>query len=177
LLLVVTAVLLAYFLIIGLLGWQSGQRKLTEAQATAVAQELAKQLELARSDMADGRYALAQERLSWVLARAPDHLEAQTMQQEAQAKLTQLLTPQPTQPPTPPPTETPLPTITPEAIADPEARFMEIEQLVEAEEWVRLRSGWNSCPSLRISNVNSRTTNGRQRINGFMTAIFNWAYL
>jgi hypothetical protein len=138
LLLVVTAVLLAYFLIIGLLGWQSGQHKLTEAQATAIAQELAKQLELARSDMADGRYALAQERLSWVLARAPDHLEAQTMQQEAQAKLTQLLTPQPTQSPTPLPTETALPTITPEAIADPEARFMEIEQLVEAEEWVEL---------------------------------------
>ena len=135
LLLVITASLLAYFLIIGLLGWQSGQRKLTEAQATALIEELNKQVELAQSDMAEGHYALAQERLAWVLARAPDHVEAQTLQQEAQARIEQLLTPQPTQTPTPPPTETPLPTSAPEIVADPDERLAEIEQLIEAEAW------------------------------------------
>lgn len=135
LLLVITAVLLAYFLVIGLLGWQSGQQKLTEAQATALAEEVTKQIELARSDMSDGRFALAQERLSWVLSRAPTDGEAQSLQQEARTKLDQLLTPQPTQTPTPPPTEVPLSTSTPEVVADATERFIEIEQLIEAEAW------------------------------------------
>lgn len=135
LLLVITAALLAYFLIIGVLGWQSGRRKLTEAQTAALAEELTKQVALARSDLADGRYALAQERLSWVLARAPTNVEAQNLHQETLTKLEQLLTPQATQAPTLQPTETPLATSTPEALYDPTDRFAEIEQLIEDEAW------------------------------------------
>ena len=135
LLLVITAALLAYFLIVGLLGWQSGRRKLMEAQAVALAEELTKQVALAQTDITDGRYALAQERLSWVLARAPTNVTAQNLQQEALTKLEQLLTPQATQTPTLQPTETPLLTSTPEALFDPADRFAEIEQLIEDEAW------------------------------------------
>jgi hypothetical protein len=134
-LLVITAALLAYFLIIGLLGWQSGQRKLMEVQAAALAEELARQVTLARSDIAEGRYALAKERLSWVLARAPTHVGAQNLQQEVLIKLELLLTPQATQTPTLQPTETPLPPGTPEIVVDASDRFAEIEQLVEDEAW------------------------------------------
>lgn len=135
LLLIVTAVLLAYFLIVGLLGYQSGQRGLVAAEATALSQSLSRQMELARGDVADGRYALAQERLTWVLARTPSHSEALALQQEAQEQLNERLTPQPTSTATP--TPTPLPTVTPTAdvAADPTEQFEAIEQVVEAEAW------------------------------------------
>ena len=135
LLLIITAVLLAYFLIIGLLGYQSGQRGLIAAEATALSESLSRQVELAKTDVADGRYALAQERLSWVLARTPSHPESLALQQEAQEKLNERLTPQPTSTITPSPTDTPTPSATPEIAANPIEQFTAIEQLIEAEAW------------------------------------------
>ena len=135
LLLVVTAVLLAYFLIIGLLGYQSGQRGLVAAEATTLSQSLARQMELASTDVADGRYALAQERLSWILARTPSHSEALALQQEAQERLEVRLTPQPTSTITPSPTATATPTATPEIVEDPAEQFQAIEDIITAEKW------------------------------------------
>lgn len=132
--LVLIAALLAYYLVIIYLGWQSGQSLLRENQAAQFTTQLSRQVDLARQDMAEGHNALALRRLEWVLEQAPDFVEAQALHQEAQVALNRLVTPQiVTATTTPAPT--PLPSPTPGVIEDPADELRRIEVLVSAEEW------------------------------------------
>jgi tetratricopeptide (TPR) repeat protein len=135
--LIILAALLAYYLIVVYLGWQSGQSLLRENQASQVTAQLARQVELAREDMAQGHNALALRRLEWVLAQAPDYAEAQALQRQAQTALDALIMPQapPVITATATPTPAPLPTPTPGLIEDPAAELRRIERLMTAEAW------------------------------------------
>jgi hypothetical protein len=137
LILVVAAFLAGYFLIIAYLGWQSGQDQLAEMQTAELQTELNKQLTLAQSDLSEGRYALANERMKWVLGRQPDNEEAAALQQQAHLGLAQILTPQPmvTLAPTTTPTVMPTITPTPAPVTDPDSELTRIEELIDDEVW------------------------------------------
>lgn len=137
--LLVIAGLLAYYLLVAYAGWQSGQQLLTEQQQQQLNSEVDKQFELAQEDVRNGRYALAEKRLQWILTYQPQNGSANTLLPEVQAQLALLLTPLPAVTPTPLPTATPIPiptvTPTPIPIEDPAEELSNIQALVAEEEW------------------------------------------
>ncbi len=139
LIMVVAALLTAFYLIVAYFGWQSGQTQLEEMQTAALQAEFDKQIELAQVDVVDGRYALANERMNWVLQRQPENSQAQSIRQQAEDGIGAILTPQPTATATPtqtpPPTPTLSPSPTPFIIEEPSEEFARIEDLVDEGEW------------------------------------------
>lgn len=137
--LLVIAGLLAYYLIVAYAGWQSGQKLLIEQQQQQLDDEVNKQLGLAQEDVRNGRYALAEKRLQWILTYQPQNGSATTLLPEVQAQLALLLTPVPAVTPTPLPTATPIPiptiTPTPIPIENPDKEFNNIQNLVAEEQW------------------------------------------
>jgi tetratricopeptide (TPR) repeat protein len=139
--LILIAVLAAYYLFIIYLGWQSGQQLLSQRQEQQVTTQLARQVELAQADIAAEKYALAQRRLEWVLARDPHDGLAQQLYNEVQSHLNVVLTPQPVQLT---PTASPLPSPTPGLIENPASELVRIEQLVDGAEWAAAVSALQS---------------------------------
>lgn len=134
-LLLTMAGLLAYFLLIAYLGWQSGQQLLTQRQEQEFTTQIARQVELAQADIEAENYGLAMRRLEWVLARDSQHTSARTLHETAQAAL-QTTPSDPSLPQvTAVPTNTPLPTPTPGLIDNPADELARIEQLLEGEAW------------------------------------------
>jgi alkyl sulfatase BDS1-like metallo-beta-lactamase superfamily hydrolase len=89
---------------VGYLAWQNGQALREENRTTAFYEQMATQVTLARQDMDQQKYRLAQRRLEWVLERDPNQAEAAQLLAEVLARLNIFLTPLPTGAP---PTATP----------------------------------------------------------------------
>lgn len=135
LLLIVVAVLLGWFLVVGYLGLQSGQKDLVEKRAVEEAALLDRQIALAREDLTKGSYNLASRRLAYVLERDPNNQEAIELHQQAQAELEAVTTSQPASAATATPTPEPLPSATPGLISDPQAELKRVRRLVDNHSW------------------------------------------
>ncbi|MCA9997274.1 MAG: hypothetical protein KDE56_16060 [Anaerolineales bacterium] len=134
--LIAIALLAGFYLTVAYFAWENGQALRQEQQQTEAEAQIERQVNLARENMAQGSYALAQTRLAWVLERVPNHAEAQALQQEAEANLAALLTPmlitavsEPTATPTPEPSPTP------GAITDATVELARIERLTNTQQW------------------------------------------
>ena len=136
--LVVFSLLLAYYLIIALLGWQSGQRLLVAQRNEVLLLEINKQKELAQQDLNQDRYALAERRMEWVLERSPNDTEARAIREDAIVALNALLTPVVVISSPVAPTPTPLPSPTPGLIEDAGQELQRLYQLQENEAWLDL---------------------------------------
>lgn len=133
-LLIVFSALLGWFLIVGYLGWQSGQTALNQQREVELAAQLARQLSLAKENMDQGSYNLALRRLDYVLERDPSNQEAKELQQQAQAKLADLSAPQAVKV-TATQTPEPLPSATPGLISDPDDELQRIRRLSANKAW------------------------------------------
>lgn len=131
LVLVVVAVLLAIYGAVAYTAWQRGQTLRVENAQQALEEQINNQIELARSDIADGNYALATRRLDWVLERDPNSAEAQSLHEEAQNGLNARLTP------TPPPSPTPTPEALETPVNDPQPNeaYDNLQTLMDEGKW------------------------------------------
>ncbi len=136
--LITLAMIAAWFLLIGYLGWQSGQELLTEQQTEAKIAQLTHQINLSKEDIVQEKYNLATRRLEWILSQEPTNQEAIDLQTAVQEKVAQLSSPV-VAATEPPPTEietaVPLPTPDPEMENDPEATLQHIRRLMATKEW------------------------------------------
>lgn len=108
------ALTLLILLVAGFFGWRNGQlSRLRQAEESRDA-ELAQQVELAATDSAEGRYAMAISRLDFVLDNETS-ADAASLRVTVQAlyDATRAVTPTPTLTATPTPTASPSPTPTP----------------------------------------------------------------
>ncbi len=130
--LILLAVIIAWLLIVGFLGYQSGQRKLAENQAAELRAAVDRQVQLAREDVAQGNMTLAVSRLEWALERDPNNQEAQALMRQALAKPDE---PDLAQGEAATPTAVPLPTATPGLIADPAGELQRLRRLTASKAW------------------------------------------
>ena len=131
LLLIIFSVLIGWFLLVGFLGWQSGQQALQDKQF----EQIDRQITLAENDIAEGNYRLALTRLEWVLERDTNSDQAQTLRNEALAGLGATPKPTPVTAVTVTPASTRLPTATPGAIGSPSDELLRIQRLVATKYW------------------------------------------
>lgn len=130
------ALLAAFYLAVAYFAWENGQALRQEQQQTESAAQIERQVNLARENMAQGSYALAQTRLAWVLERMPNHAEAQVLQQEAAANLAALLTPVlVTAVSNPTATSIPEPSPTPGIISNSSEELTRIKRLAQNKQW------------------------------------------
>ncbi len=134
LLLILASVLAGWYLLVVYLAWQNGQELLEENRTNAFYEQIATQVTLARQDMEQAKYRLAQHRLEWVLERDPNQVEAKELLAETLARQNIAVTPEPTGV-TPTATPRPLPAPTPGLISDPADELARIRQLLTNEEW------------------------------------------
>lgn len=138
LLLLLASLVLGIYLLAAYLGWQSGEVLRQERQQTELSNQIARQLELAEENIAQGSYNLALSRLNWVLERSPGNARALALQQQAQQALR--ITPTPL-PPTPntavtaTPTATPAPTPAPGEPVIPAGELQRLRQLLVEKQW------------------------------------------
>ncbi len=134
LVLLITSLLLAIYLLVAYMGWQSGQALLVEKQQTGLSNLVSRQIELAQEDIAQGSYSLAIRRLEWVLERSPGNNQAEVLLLQAQEALQIVLTPD-LAAASPTATIAPMPSPTPGAISDPDQELQRIRRLVVIEAW------------------------------------------
>ena len=128
--LVIFSVAAATYLLVAYFAFESG-RSLSQQQETAQRDEqIARQIELAREDLAEGSDNLALTRLEWVLSQAPDNADARALREQITSR-----TPEPTAAPTEPLSD-PTPE-QPPAPGDEEAlpELQAIRRLVAGERW------------------------------------------
>ncbi len=135
LMLIGLAVLIAWVLLVGYLGWQKGQSDLVTRQAALMTEQIDNQLQLAQDDIAAGKVELAKRRLEWVLEHDAGNVRAQTMLDTLMAGGSETATAVPTAVTAAAPTNTPEPTPTPAPLGSPEAELQRIRRLVVAKEW------------------------------------------
>lgn len=135
LLLIVLAVLLGWYLLVGFLGWQSGQSAMVEEREAELAAQIVRQTDLARENIGQGSYNLALRRLDYVLDIDPQNSEALGLREQAQIALDSLYTPQPTTAVTATPTPLPEPSPTPGLISNPETELQRIRRLTANQNW------------------------------------------
>lgn len=133
--LLATALLIAWFLLIGFLGWQRGERLREVNELNALTQQIERQKELAAANIAEGQYALATSRLDWILEQDPGDSVALSLKADVDRSLAALFTPTPTPRFTPTPEPTSEPTPTPGAISSPEEELQRIRRLMALKEW------------------------------------------
>ncbi len=135
--LVITSVVLATYLLVAYFAFETGSAERVTQETTARDEQIARQIELAREDLAEGSAHLALTRLDWVLTQAPDNADALALRQQAAAADVAGRTLQPT--------EAPQPTTAAAAEATPAeptvepgetlAELQTIRRLVAAEQW------------------------------------------
>jgi tetratricopeptide (TPR) repeat protein len=137
LILIIVAVLVALYLLVGYAAWQSGQSIRGEREETQETEQLTRQVALAQEDINQGSYNLALRRLEWVLERDPANSDAQAVKRQAEAALKTALTP------AAPPTATPLPepSPTPGEIDDRAAEILRLRRMAQQERWDDLLPG------------------------------------
>lgn len=130
LVLVISAAVLATYLVVAYFAWQSGQEQ--KAASTAQSTALLRQVDLARQDRAAGSTDLALRRLDWVLTQDGDYSAALVLQGEIRATEQAAVSAVPTA--TPEPTaEVSATTPAVDSVSLPE--LQEIRRLVAAEAW------------------------------------------
>lgn len=141
--LIILSVVMAWLLLVGYMGYQSGQRQLTDRQQSEFLANLERQTTLAAENIGQGNYALALRRLEWVLARQPQNSEALRLQAEASQALAAQSQPaeSPATPTPPQPTPTPEPSPTPGQISSPEEELQRLRRLSVSKEWAEAVSG------------------------------------
>ena len=132
--LIAIALLAGFYLAVAYFAWENGQAVRQAQQQTEATAQIERQVNLARENLAQGSYALAQTRLAWVLERVPGHAEAQALQQEAEVNLAALLTPVLI---TAVSTATliPEPSPTPGVISNGSEELARIRRLMQNEQW------------------------------------------
>ncbi len=115
-------VLLAYALVVRK-AYRSGQQMRAEWVDATRSAEIRRQIQLAATDMSEGRNALAAQRLAKVLTWTPDYPAVAATYRAA------LVTPTPTT------TQTPTPTATPTPSPDPNSVFAEAQAAFEVGDW------------------------------------------
>ncbi|MDT8305938.1 MAG: hypothetical protein RRC07_08390 [Anaerolineae bacterium] len=162
--LIVIAVLLAVYVTVAYLAYQSGQElgatRIAETRSAAVHV----QLERAEAEIGEGNPRLALRRLEWVLEREPANELAQQLQAEAQRALQ---TPTPNSATATPETVTPAPS--PAVGETGDARELRrLERLVEQEAWeeaisaiLAFQAGYPSVERRRTDELLQRAYIGR----------------
>lgn len=128
--LVIFSVAAATYLLVAYFAFESGRSLSQQQETTQRAEQIARQIELAREDLDAGSENLALTRLDWVLSQAPDNADARALREQVTSR-----TPEPTAAPTESPAEP-----TPEGTAipgDEEAlpELQAIHRLVAGEQW------------------------------------------
>lgn len=134
-LLLATALIIAWFLLVGFLGWQRGERLREVNAQNALTQQIERQLELAEANISEGQYALASSRIDWVLEQSPTDSTALSLKSNVEDALAVLFTPTPIPQFTPTPQPTFEPTPTPGAISSPDAELQRIQRLIALKDW------------------------------------------
>lgn len=137
LILIIAAVLLALYILIGYAAWQRGEVIRSEREETQLAEQFDRQVSLAQDDINQGNYALALHRLEWILERDPQNADAQAVRRQAEAALKTALTPEA------PPTATPElePSPIPGEVQEPDVEFQRLVRLATMERWDGLLDG------------------------------------
>jgi len=133
LVMIITAVLIVWYAIVGYIGYQQGQELLQEKQVITLTNQINTQLELARQNINDNQYNLAKTRLNWVLEHSPNNQDATALLGEIDTRLN--VTPTIESKETATATPVPLPTPTPGLIGDPDDELARIQQVVKNENW------------------------------------------
>lgn len=97
--LVIFSVVVATYLLVAYFAYESGRTLRVEQEATSRAEQIGRQVQLARDDLAVGSDNLALTRLDWVLSQDPQNTEAQTLRDQIAAALTAERSPDATEPP------------------------------------------------------------------------------
>ena len=133
--LVIASVVLATYLLVAYFAYESGQAERVAQETTARDEQISRQIELARQDLAEDSAHLALTRLDWVLAQEPGNADALALRQQAAAADAPVSVPQPTAGPRPTAEPTPAEIVTDdETLAELQAirRLVAGEQLDEA---------------------------------------------
>ena len=135
--LVITSVVLATYLLVAYFAFETGQAERVVQETTARDEQIARQIELARQDLAQDSLNLALTRLDWVLTQAPDNADALALRQQVATAAAAGRAPQPTEAPQPAAdaaaAATPAaPTIEP---GETLAELQTIRRLLETEQW------------------------------------------
>lgn len=127
--LVIFSIVVATYLIVAYVAYESGRTQARQQASTSRAEQINRQLELARQDLTAGSDNLARTRLEWVLSQEPGHTAATALLAEIEAAESA-----PTAEPTPEPVEAAAqPTPGPQIEALPELQA--IRRMVTAEQW------------------------------------------
>jgi hypothetical protein len=131
--LILFSVTVATYLIVGYVAFESGRAERVEQETTTRDEQINRQIELARQNLAEGSDNLALTRLDWVLAQEPAHAGALALRDQVlSATAEPTATTSPTEPPPTAagPTEAPPP-------GDEEAlpELQAIHRLAAAEQW------------------------------------------
>ncbi|MEZ4515425.1 MAG: hypothetical protein R3C44_00825 [Chloroflexota bacterium] len=129
--LVISAVVLATYLVVAYAAWESGRK--TQAENESQTQALAHQVDLARSDITAGSVDLAMRRLDWVLEQDSGYSAALALRSEVQATIDAAAVVRPTE--TPAPTEEPVATEEATVETDSLPELQEIRLLTAREAW------------------------------------------
>lgn len=130
--LVIASVVLATYLLVAYFAYESGQAARVAQETTARDEQISRQIELARQDLAEDSAHLALTRLDWVLAQEPGNTDALALREQATAAESAGQVPQPTAGPRP--TAEPTPE---EIVTDDEtlAELQAIRRLVAGQQW------------------------------------------
>lgn len=133
-LLIILSFSAAWLLVVGYLGWQSGQQLREQQQAEALSDLISRQISLAENDVSQGSYTLARRRLTWVLEQDPTNAAAQTLLEQVETELATTLSPTPLAVgnATAVPAD---PTATPGPIDNPEDEIQRIRRLIALKNW------------------------------------------
>ena len=132
--LVVVAVVAATYLLVAYVAYESGRAERRTQEAAARNEQVSRQIELARQDVAAGSPNLALTRLDWVLAREPDNADALALRQQAEAADATLRVPEPTTEPEPVAEAASRPELAVDTTASA-GELRAVRRLVENEQW------------------------------------------
>jgi len=127
--LVIFSVIVATYLVVAYFAFESGRAQRVEQETTARAEQISRQVELARQDLAEGSDNLALTRLDWVLAQDATHTEARALREQVLSSR-EKPTPAPTEPP-----DEPEPAAEEPAVGDAAADLQAIRRLTATEQW------------------------------------------
>lgn len=129
---IVLAILLATYSVVFYSAWKGAEEERIEGEKRALAEELEKQMALARQDVNQGNFELSLRRLDWIINLRPDYSGAIELREAAESSLMLSLTPSATPTSKPPPT----PTSSLSDEPDPDTLFSELQRLYENEQWL-----------------------------------------
>ena len=130
--LIIFSVVVATYLLVAYFAYESGRAERVEQETISRVEQIGRQVELARDDLAQGSENLALTRLEWVLVQDPNNPEALALREQIAAAVAV-----PTAAPTDPPAEPDEEARAAEQLADEEALpdLRVIRRLVVTEQW------------------------------------------